>query len=74
MPKRFSYKLYIYTRCSKGGAKAPPISRDAPSLRRSEVPKFRFVEIPALRPKTPELKSETPELKPETPELKPETP
>ena len=66
--------LYIYTRCSKGGAKAPPISRDVPSLRRSAVPKFRFLDIPAVRPKTPELKPETPELKPETSELKPETP
>ena len=66
--------IYIYTRCSKGGAKAPPISRDVPSLRRSAVPKFRFLDIPAVRPKTPELKPETPELKPETSELKPETP
>ena len=38
------------------------------------MPKFRFLDIPAVRPKTPELKPETPELKPETPELKPETP
>ena len=66
--------IYIYTRCSKGGAKAPPISRDVPSLRRSAVPKFRCLDIPAVRPKTPELKPETPELKPETSELKPETP
>ena len=66
--------VYIYTRCSKGGAKAPPISRDVPSLRRSALPKFRFLDIPAVRPKTPELKPETPELKPETSELKPETP
>ena len=64
----------IYTRCSKGGAKAPPISRDVPLLRRSAVPKFRFLDIPALRPQTPELKPEIPELKPETSELKPETP
>ena len=40
-------------------------------LRRSAVPKFRFLDIPALRPKTPELKPEIPELKPETSELKP---
>ena len=53
--------IYIYTRCSKGGAKAPPISRDVPSLRRSEVPKFRLRE---LKPETPELKPETSELKP----------
>ena len=58
---------YIYTRCSNGGAKAPPISRDVPSLRRSEVPKFRLRE---LKPETPELKPETPELKPETPNAK----
>ena len=58
----------------EGGAlKRPPISRDVPSLRRSAVPKFRFLDIP-VRPKTPELKPETPELKPETLELKPETP
>ena len=67
--------IYIYTRCSKRGAKAPLISRDLPSLsRRSEVPKFRCTEIPPLRPKTAELKPKTPELKHETPELKPETP
>ena len=69
-----NHTAYIYTRCSKGGAKAPPISRDVPLLRRSAVPKFRFLDIPALRPKTPELKPEIPELKPETSELKPETP
>ena len=66
--------INIYTRCSKGGAKAPPISRDVPSLRHSALPKFRFLDTPAVRPKTPELKPETPELKPETPELKPDTP
>ena len=33
--------------------------------------KFRFLDIPAVRPKTPELKPETPELKPETSKLKP---
>ena len=46
----------------------------AQTFRRSEVPKFRFTEIQALRPKTPEPKPETSELKPETPELTPETP
>ena len=38
------------------------------------VPKFRFLDIPAVRPKTPELKPKIPELKSETSELKPETP
>ena len=67
--------VYIYILDARRGAlKRPPISRDVPSLRRSAVPKFRFLDIPALRPKTPELKPETPELKPETSELKPETP
>ena len=41
--------VYIYTRCSKGGAKAPPISRDDPSLRRSVAPTVRRSDAPSLR-------------------------
>ena len=39
----------IHTRCSKGGAKASPISRDVPSLRRSVVARCRSSDVLRFR-------------------------
>ena len=51
------YKEYnnIYTRCSKGGAKAPPFSRDVPSLRRSDAPSLRRCDTQASTPQSSRL-------------------
>ena len=40
---------HIYTRCSMGGAKAPPISRVVPSHRRSVAQLFRRTDVPTCR-------------------------
>ena len=47
--------IYIYTRCSKGGAKAPPFSRDVPSLRRSDAPSLRRCDTQASTPQSSRL-------------------
>ena len=62
-----NFCIDIFTRCSKGGAKAPPSSRVVPSLRRFVGWSFR---LSALKPRSLDLTPKSPELKPRSLELK----